>query len=115
MLFDSSEAAELTILMRNYFRASFACVCAESNCAKLMKFPVLQFSPSDDIDPYKQVKQGRNTYTELLENIIMEQRKQQRKQFQAVNDEEFSDEVNKEEEKLLSGDFHNFLFTGRSQ
>lgn len=80
-----------------------------------MKFPVLQFSPSDDIDPYKQVKQGRNTYTELLENIIMEQRKQQRKQFQAVNDEEFSDEVNKEEEKLLSGDFHNFLFTGRSQ
>lgn len=49
---------------------------------------------SDDFDPYKKVKRNQQNYNEILENFLMEQQNQQRKQFVTINDEEFSDEVN---------------------
>lgn len=56
-------------------------------------FPVLNV-PDDDIDHFQQVKQNRRNYNEILENFLMEQQNQQRKQFQTIiADEEFSDEV----------------------
>lgn len=55
---------------------------------------VLNFT-DDDIDHFQQVKQNRQNYNEILENFLMGQQNQQRKQFHAINaDEEFSDEVN---------------------
>lgn len=64
-------------------------------CATNKKIPVLILFSSDDIDHFQQVKQNRHNYNEILENFLMEQQNQQRKQFQAINaDEEFSDEVN---------------------
>lgn len=58
---------------------------------------------SDEFDHFQQVKRKQQNYNELLENFVMEQQNQQRKQFRVVNDEEFSDEVNirvKEENKF---------------
>jgi hypothetical protein len=49
----------------------------------------------DSVDHFQQVIQNRHSYNEILENFVMEQQNHHRKQFQAINDEEFSDEVKK--------------------
>lgn len=68
----------------------FLCMCL---CATNNNF-ISRFN-SDGIDHFQQVKQNRQNYNEILENFLMEQQNQQRKQFQAINaDDEFSDEVN---------------------
>jgi hypothetical protein len=74
-------------------------------------FPVL-IHISDDIDHFQQVKQNRQNYNEILENFLMEQQNQQRKQFQTINaDEEFSDEVNIEYFVRVRRKFHENIYS----